>query len=219
MVLFALASPMLKVRLGLAGAGTAPKGETIRTAYELLSGPGGFGPGFRSPMAVVVDLQSEHQATAPKGETIRTAYDLLSGPGGFGAGYTSPIPVVVDLQYDHQAAAHIQQAMKQVPGIAHVEKPIYNSKTPDLATVAIVNAYSKYSPQDVKTVAIASTLRDTTIPQTLQRSAAHAYVSGQNAAFADIGNKILSNAPWFLLYVIGVTFLVLTMAFRSIVIA
>ena len=177
-VLFALASPVLKVRLGLADAGTAPKGETIRTAYDLLSGPGGFGPGF-----------------------------------------TSPIPVVVDLQSDHQAAAQIQQAMEQVPGIAQVEKPIYNAKTPDLATVAIVNAYSKYSPQDVKTDDIVSTLRDTTIPQTLQGSAAHAYVSGQNAAFTDIGNKILSNAPWFLLYVIGVTFLVLTMAFRSIVIA
>ena len=44
-------------------------------------------------------------------------------------------------------------------------------------------------------------------------------MSGQNAAFTDIGDKILSNAPWFLLYVIGVTFLVLTMAFRSVVIA
>src|SRR4029079_10140532 len=113
----------------------------------------------------------------------------------------------------------IQQAMKQVPGIAQVEKPIYNAKTPDLATVAIVNAYSKYSPQDVKTDDIVSTLRNDTIPQTLEGSSAKAYVSGQNAAFTDIGNKIISNAPWFLLYVVGVTFLVLAMAFRSVVIA
>ena len=155
--LLALASPVLKVRLGLADAGTAPKGETIRTAYDLLSGPGGFGPGF-----------------------------------------TSPIPVVIDLGSDHSAADKIQQAMQQVPGIAQVEKPIYNAKTADKASVAIVNAYSKYSPQD---------------------SNAQAYVSGQNAAFTDIGSKIISNAPWFLLYVIGVTFLVLTMAFRSVVIA
>ncbi len=176
--LLALASPVLKVRLGLADAGTAPKGETIRTAYDLLSGTGGFGPGF-----------------------------------------TSPIPVVIDLRSDHSAADKIQQAMQQVPGIAQVEKPIYNAKTADAASVAIVNAYSKYSPQDSKTDTIVSTLRHTTIPSTLTGSSAQAYVSGQNAAFTDIGSKIISNAPWFLLYVVGVTFLVLTMAFRSVVIA
>jgi RND superfamily putative drug exporter len=177
-ILLVLASPVLKVRLGLADAGTAPKGETIREAYDLLSGPGGFGPGF-----------------------------------------TSPIPVVVDLGSDTQAATEIQQAMQKVPGMAEVEQPIYNAKTADQATVAIINAYSKYSPQDAKTDDIVSTLRGTTIPDTLEGSTAKAYVSGQNAAFTDIGDKILSNAPWFLLYVIGVTFVVLTMAFRSVVIA
>ena len=50
-------------------------------------------------------------------------------------------------------------------------------------------------------------------------SQAHAYVSGQNAAFIDISDRIYERAPWFLLYIIGVTFLVLSMAFRSVVIA
>jgi RND superfamily putative drug exporter len=53
----------------------------------------------------------------------------------------------------------------------------------------------------------------------MSRTQAHAYVSGQNAAFIDISNRIYSRAPWFLLYIIGVTFLVLSMAFRSIVVA
>jgi len=177
-LLLLLASPVLRVRLGLADAGTAPKGQTIREAYDLLSGPGGFGPGF-----------------------------------------TSPIPVVVALNSDHRAAVKLEQAMQDVNGLAQVERPIYNAKTPDQATVAIVNAYSKYSPQDAKTNDIVSTLRHTTIPRVLTASSAQAYVSGQNASFTDIGNKILDNLPYFLLYVIGVTFLVLTMAFRSVVIA
>ncbi len=46
-----------------------------------------------------------------------------------------------------------------------------------------------------------------------------AYVTGQNAAFTDIGNQILDRLPWFLLFIIGVTVLLLTMAFRSLVIA
>ena len=30
-------------------------------------------------------------------------------------------------------------------------------------------------------------------------------MSGQNAAFIDISNRIYERAPWFLLYIIGVT--------------
>jgi RND superfamily putative drug exporter len=175
-VLLLLASPVLAVRLGLADAGTAPKDQTTRRAYDLLST--GFGPGF-----------------------------------------TEPIPVVVDMQSDHAAAEKLEAALKAVPGIAQVDKPIYNKKKRDKASVAIVNTYGKYKPQDSKTDDLVSQLRGTVIPHTLAGSSAHAYVSGSNAAFTDIGNRIFSHAPWFLLYIIGITFLLLAMAFRSAVIA
>ena len=57
-VLLLLASPVLAVRLGLADAGTAPKDQTTRKAYDLLTS--GFGPGFTEPIPVVVDMQSDH---------------------------------------------------------------------------------------------------------------------------------------------------------------
>jgi RND superfamily putative drug exporter len=175
-VLLLLASPVLAVRLGLADSGTAPKDQTTRKAYDLLTT--GFGPGF-----------------------------------------TEPIPVVVDLQSDHQAATKVENALRQTPGIVRVVKPIYNAKTPEKASVAIVNSYSAFKPQDSKTDDLVSRLRHHVIPETLAGSPAHAYVSGTNAAFTDIGHKIFSNAPWFLLYIIGITFLVLAMAFRSALIA
>ena len=109
--------------------------------------------------------------------------------------------------------------MKQVPGVKEVAAPIYNAKTPDQASVSIINAYSKYAPQDARTDDIVSALRDRTIPQRARRLLGKAYVSGANAAFTDIGNIIFSRAPYFLLYIIGVTFVVLAMAFRSVVIA
>ena len=175
-VLLLLASPVLGVRLGLADSGTAPKDQTTRKAYDLLSS--GFGPGF-----------------------------------------TEPIPVVIDLQSDHSAADKLEGALRAVPGIAQVDKPIYNKKNRDKASVAIVNTYGKFKPQDSKTDDLVSLLRHTVIPQTLSGSSAHAYVSGSNAAFTDIGQRIFSHAPWFLLYIIGITFLVFAMAFRSAVIA
>jgi putative drug exporter of the RND superfamily len=175
-ILLVVASPVLKVRLGLADAGTAPKNQTTRKAYDLLST--GFGPGF-----------------------------------------TEPIPVVIALNSDHNAAVKLQHAFQHVPGISQVVPPIYNAKTPAKASVAIVNTYSKYKPQDAKTDDIVSTFRDTVIPNALKGSTAVAYVSGSNAAFTDIGNRILSRAPWFLLYIIGITFVVMAMAFRSLVVA
>jgi RND superfamily putative drug exporter len=166
-----------------------------------------------------VRLGLADSSTAPKDQTTRKAYDLLSSPDGFGAGFTAPIPVVVDLRNDHQAAAQLEAAMRKVPGVKTVVAPIYNAKTPEQASVAIINANSKYAPQDSRTDDIVSELRDHTIPRVLAGSSAKAYVSGANAAFTDIGNIIFDRAPYFLLYIIGVTFIVLAMAFRSVVVA
>ncbi len=60
LLLLILASPVLSARLGLADAGTAPKEVTTRKAYDLLSA--GFGPGFTSPIPVVVDLADDPDA-------------------------------------------------------------------------------------------------------------------------------------------------------------
>ena len=98
---------------------------------------------------------------------------------------------------------------------AFVQKPIYN-KAKDVGLVVISPATK---PQDKETDDLISRLRDHTVPTRSAAAQAHAYVSGQNAAFIDICDRIYSRAPWFLLYIIGVTFLVLSMAFRSIVIA
>ncbi len=57
------------------------------------------------------------------------------------------------------------------------------------------------------------------MPEALAGSDAAAYVSGQTAAFKDIADRIMERMPLFLLYIIGVTFIVLAMAFRSIVIS
>ena len=57
------------------------------------------------------------------------------------------------------------------------------------------------------------------MPVATEGGDAVAYVSGQTAAFKDIADRIMERLPIFLLYIIGVTFIVLAMAFRSIVIS
>jgi RND superfamily putative drug exporter len=160
-------------------------------------------------------LGTADASTAPKNSTARKAYDILTT--GFGAGFNGPVPVVVQLNGDPQAAQKIYLAAKQLPksSAAFVQPVIYN-KAKDVALVVISPATA---PQSSETDDLINELRDTTIPKALDGSEAQAYVSGQNAAFIDISNRIYERAPYFLLYIIGVTMLVLSMAFRSVVIA
>ena len=122
---------------------------------------------------------------------------------------------------DAQSASDLEAAIKQVPGVAQVVAADlqHQGQHADGASVAIIDAYSKYAPQDAKTDDIVSKLRDNTIPNTLAGVECAGVRVRQNAAFTDIGDRILSNSPKFLLYIIGVTFLLLAMAFRSIVVA
>jgi RND superfamily putative drug exporter len=62
LVLLALAAPALSLRTGFPDAGDSPKGDTERTAYDLLAD--GFGPGFNAPLLVVADLQDSRLGAA-----------------------------------------------------------------------------------------------------------------------------------------------------------
>ena len=58
-------------------------------------------------------------------------------------------------------------------------------------------------------------LRDDVVPSVTNDSQAAVYVSGLNPAFIDIADRIMQRLPLFLLYIIGVTFIVLAIASAS----
>lgn len=74
--LLAVASPLLRLNLGLPSAGTLPKSNTARTAYDLLAR--GFGPGINGPLLVVVDAP---QNLDPVAVAETATKDLASQPG------------------------------------------------------------------------------------------------------------------------------------------
>jgi putative drug exporter of the RND superfamily len=163
--------------------------------------------------SVLVHLGASDQGTQPKDQTARKAYDLLAE--GFGPGFNAPIPIVVDVNGDERVPQRILDSARALPGVASVDEPVYN----DPKTVAIVFVKPDFAPQDEKTEQLVDTLRDDVIPSATEGGNAAVYVSGLTAAFADIADRIMERLPFFLLYVIGVTFLVLAMAFRSIVVS
>ncbi len=163
--------------------------------------------------SMLVRLGAADQGTQPKDQTSRRAYDLLAE--GFGPGFNGPIPIVVDVNGDRQAPDKIYRRVNGLPGVASAGKPQLN----DAGTVAIVFVTPQSAPQDEETGALVDRLRDDVVPAATAGGDARAYVSGQTAAFKDIADRIIERMPLFLLYIIGVTLIVLTMAFRSIVIS
>jgi RND superfamily putative drug exporter len=170
----------------------------------------GFGLASTS---LLVRLGASDQGTQPDEQTARRAYDLLAE--GFGAGFNGPIPIVVDVNEDPEAPQRIYEGVQDLEGVASAREPQFN----DEETVAIVFVTPDSAPQDEETSDLVHTLRDDVVPAATEGGDAVVYVAGLTAAFADIADRILERLPLFLLYIIGVTFLVLAMAFRSIVIS
>jgi putative drug exporter of the RND superfamily len=99
--------------------------------------------------------------------------------------------------------------------VASAREPQFN----DEKSVAIVFVTPDSAPQDEATDDLVDRLRNDVVPAATEGGDAVAYVSGLTAAFKDIAERIMERLPLFLLYIIGVTFIVLAMAFRSIVIS
>jgi putative drug exporter of the RND superfamily len=163
--------------------------------------------------SLLVRLGAADQGTQPTGQTSRRAYDLLAE--GFGPGFNGPIPIVIDVRGDAQAPQRVYDDVRGIQGVASVREPQFN----DPKTVAIVFVTPTSAPQDEATDQLVDRLRSEVVPKATAGGDAVAYVSGQTAAFKDIADRIMERLPIFLLYIIGVTFIVLAMAFRSIVIS
>jgi RND superfamily putative drug exporter len=163
--------------------------------------------------SALVRLGAADQGTQPKEQTSRRAYDLLAE--GFGPGFNGPIPIVVDVNDDPQAPTKIHDGVQGLPDVASVGEPQLN----DEKTVGIVFVTPESAPQDEETDKLVDRLRNDVVPEATAGGGARAYVSGQTAAFKDIADQIIDRMPLFLLYIIGVTLILLAMAFRSLVIS
>jgi putative drug exporter of the RND superfamily len=161
----------------------------------------------------LVRLGAADQGTQPEQQTARRAYDLLAE--GFGPGFNGPIPIVVDVNGDTEAPQRLFDRVQGLEGVASAREPQLN----DAKTVGIVFVTPDSAPQAEATDQLVDRLRSEVVPAATEGSDAVVYVSGLTAAFKDIGERILERLPLFLLYIIGVTFIVLAMAFRSIVIS
>ena len=84
--------------------------------------------------------------------------------------------------------------------------------------MGVAQVYPTGSPQDASTSDLITTLRHHVIPNTLHGRPATVYVGGQTALADDAAAKLSSKLPMFVGMVVALSFLLLMVVFRSLLI-
>jgi putative drug exporter of the RND superfamily len=152
-------------------------------------------------------------ASAAAGTNQRVAYDLAAA--AFGPGSNGPLVVVVKSSSAATSAAAVDQVMGKAKGLADViaVQPGPGSKD---GSTRLVSVIPKSGPASEQTADLVKDLRKAIHP--LETGGTTVSVTGNTAVGVDVSNKLTNALPVYLLVVIGLSFLLLLLAFRSILV-
>jgi RND superfamily putative drug exporter len=158
---------------------------------------------------------SSDQGNDPAATTTRKAYDLLAD--GFGPGFNGPLQLVAELGApgDQQTLTTLEDSIRHTPGVAAVA----SMPTQPGAKVALIRVIPATSPEDAKTSELITDLRRDVIPAAEQGSTLKVHVGGPTAVFDDFAGVISAKLPLFIGVVVAFGFVLLLIAFRSLVVS
>ncbi|MCB0914379.1 MAG: MMPL family transporter [Actinobacteria bacterium] len=197
-VMLALATPVLSMRLGFPDAGGKPEGNTSRIAYDLTTE--GFGAGANGPFLIVAELPEAAQPCAP------------------GAVPGQPESVI----FDDPALVGVNElsaTLAATPGVASAS-PVFGctGAVSQDGSAAIISVLPTTGPQDEETAQLLATLRNDVIPPVAEANDLQAYVGGATAVTSDFSDVLAKALPTFLAVVVALGFLALTVLFRSLIV-
>jgi RND superfamily putative drug exporter len=171
--------------------------------------------------ALSLYLGQQDNGALPTSTDARRAYDGMTA--GFGAGSNGPLLVAVDLSAkpaggDQPAEDPRLQTLRKdlagTSGVAAVTQPTVNGG----GTAAVLTVTPTTPPADRDTERLVRRLRDTTIPAASAGQAMTADVGGTTAGYVDLADEISGRLILTIAVVVGLSFLLLLVAFRSVVI-
>jgi putative drug exporter of the RND superfamily len=194
-ILIPLAIPLLSLTLGQQDTAALSTSTTARRAYDLIAK--NFGPGVNGPLLIAVTLKSPAKAPSGSSSSSSSSSSTQSDP-------RAGDPRLQTLQKDISSTA----------GVAAIS-PIQIDQP---GTTAYFNTISKNGPAESATTNLVDTLRSTVIPSAEKGTDMTAHVGGTTAAYDDLASKISSKLPLQILVVIALSFVLLILAFRTMVI-
>jgi RND superfamily putative drug exporter len=164
--------------------------------------------------AASMQLALPDDGTAPKGSTARIAYDMISE--GFGEGFNGRLIMVVHSDQPAATAAGAQSAMRVAGTTAGVVAVTPPNLSADRRT-ALLAVIPAYGPTDKRTFALVRDLRTGFVPLE-QAGRADIALTGVTAVGIDVSDKLRAALPVYLLVVVGLSFALLALVFRSILV-
>jgi len=161
-------------------------------------------------------LAFSDEGNYPEETTTRQAYDLLAA--GFGPGFNGPLLLSTEIPEgtDPAALEGVTQALEGAPGVAFVTPAIPND--PEQPAAAVWRLFPTTAPQDEETTALVNRLRDDVLPPATQGTGLDVAVSGGVAAAVDFSEYLTARMPLFIGVVLGLSFLLLMVVFRSLLV-
>jgi len=128
----------------------------------------------------------------------------------------APAAVAVEVPDQHAATAlrALRDAIARVPGVVEVTP----ARLGPSGTAAVMQVFPATGPQDQQTVALIHNLRAHVIPAATAGTGLVVHVGGSAATFVDLSNFLGAHLPIFMVVVLGLSFLLLLMVFRSLVV-
>jgi putative drug exporter of the RND superfamily len=147
----------------------------------------------------------------PPDTMTRQAYDLQTE--GFGPGTNGPLVIAAELpdQAAQQDIDALATRLRDEDGVAFVADPQINRS----GTAAILTVIPEGSPQDQETEDLVNRLRDDVVPDAVAGTGINAEIGGVTAALEDQSEYMKDRLPVFIAGVVGLSFLLLLVAFHS----
>jgi putative drug exporter of the RND superfamily len=168
---------------------------------------------------LAIPLFSMHQAFSDEGNdppslTTRQAYDMLSA--GFGPGFNGPLIIAAELSGPGASSTvnALDARIRSVPGVVSVAPAVFDAA----GNAAIIVAYPATPPEATQTANLVATLRSRVIPSATAGTGVTAFVGGETAGSVDAAGYLSSRLPWVVAVVIGLGFILLMVAFRSLLV-
>jgi RND superfamily putative drug exporter len=161
-------------------------------------------------------LGSADAGNNPKSFTTKTAYDLTAA--GFGAGRNGPMLIVAETgasgSQGQAGLAGVAAALRATPGVAAVTD-FHPSPSGKAAIATLIPATG---PQDKATEQLVHHLRDDVLPKAVSGTSLQVHVGGATPSTIDFSDMIGRRLPLFIGAVLLLSFLLLLMVFRSVLV-
>lgn len=211
----AVAWPAYDLNLGLPSDQFAAKSTTERKAYDILERS--FGVGFNAPLLIVAEglpAVTDSDRDIVRQQIIAQSSDQI--PEGVSQ---SQLKAMLDQKVNQYASlASLNKLSSHITALEDVQSALPALATPD-GTKGMIQVIPKSAPSDDATVELIAYIRDGANWKTLTGADNTSLaVTGATALQDDINNKLADAVPVYLSVIVGLSLILLLVAFRSVLI-